>query len=127
MGYLDRDGLRTNALHMPVIGVGDGGLFTTVADMTRFWSALFAGRIVSLESVRLMTAPRSESPADDRRYGLGFWLHAADARVILVGYDAGVSFSSQHDPATGSTTTVISNTSQGAWDLLRATRGTVWE
>ncbi len=29
-GYLHADGLRTNILHMPLRGVGDGGVFTTV-------------------------------------------------------------------------------------------------
>jgi hypothetical protein len=37
--------------------------------------------------------------------------------VILIGYDAGVSFRSVHDPATGSTHTVISNSSGGAWPV----------
>jgi hypothetical protein len=94
--------------------------------MARFWPALFADDIVAPDSVKLMTAPRSESPSDDRRYGLGFWLHRSDPTVILVGYDAGVSFSSQHDPTTGATMTVISNTSEGTWDLMRATRGAIW-
>jgi CubicO group peptidase (beta-lactamase class C family) len=125
-GYLDRYGLRNNALHLPLVGVGDGGIFSTTADMARFWTALFAGDIVAPDTARLMTTPRSESPSDDRRYGLGFWLHRSDPTVILVGYDAGVSFSSQHDPATGATLTVISNTSEGTWDLMRATRGTIW-
>ena len=45
-GYLEADGLRTNVLHMPLRGVGDGGLFSTLADMRSFWAALLAGRIV---------------------------------------------------------------------------------
>ena len=35
----------------------------------------------------------------------------------LEGYDAGVSFDSPHDPVTGVTHTVISNTSEGAWPI----------
>ena len=45
-GYLEVDGLRTNALHMPLRGVGDGGLYSTAADWPRFWRALFEGYIV---------------------------------------------------------------------------------
>lgn len=116
-GYLDKDGLRTNTLHLPVRGSGDGGIYTTVADVRSFWVGLFAGEIVSTTWVAEMLRPRSDVPSEQMRYGLGFWLGAADARVILEGYDAGVSFRSVHDPTTGSTWTVVSNTSDGAWPL----------
>ena len=56
------------------------------------------------------------------RYGLGFWLDATGPGVFLEGYDAGISFRSLHDPTTGTTLTVISNWSDGAWDVLRALR-----
>ena len=46
IGYLHRDGLQVNTLHVPVRGIGDGGLYTTTDDMARFWQALFAGDIV---------------------------------------------------------------------------------
>jgi hypothetical protein len=37
---------------------------------------------------------------------------------MLEGYDAGVSFRSTHAPASRTTYTVISNTSEGAWPIL---------
>jgi CubicO group peptidase (beta-lactamase class C family) len=117
-GYLDDVGMRTNALHLPLVGSGDGGLFSTTADIRRFWLALFDGRIVSTGSVELMTTPGSD--AGDLRYGLGFWLAGRGPMVKLEGYDAGVSFRSWHDPVTGQTYTVIGNTSDGAWLVLRA-------
>jgi CubicO group peptidase (beta-lactamase class C family) len=119
LGYLATDGLRTNVLHLPVRGSGDGGIYTMAADMRRFWTALFAGRIVSQEWVREMTRPRSDTPEseDVRRYGLGFWLYPT--AVALEGYDAGVSFRSLHDPAADLTATVISNWSDGAWPIAR--------
>jgi CubicO group peptidase (beta-lactamase class C family) len=117
-GYVDTTGIRTNALHLPVLGSGDGGLFSTAADIRRFWLALFDGRVVSTRSVELMTRPHSD--AGDLRYGLGFWLAPSGPMVKLEGYDAGVSFRSWHDPATGQTYTVIGNTSNGAWPLLHA-------
>ncbi len=119
VGYLHADGLRTNALHLPVFGSGDGGAFSTVADMHSLWGALFAGRIVSNESVELMTRPRSEVPEEGQRYGLGFWLHPTGSTVVLEGCDAGVSFRSAHDPLSGHSYTVISNTSSGAWPIAR--------
>ena len=62
-------------LHLPVRGTGDGGAYTTAADMRRFWVSFLAGRIVSETWVQDMTRPRSDIPAAERRYGLGFWLH----------------------------------------------------
>jgi hypothetical protein len=103
-----------------VLGSGDGGIVTTVRDVRLLWEALFAGRIVSPDTVELMTRPRSE--ADDERYGLGFWLAASGAAVRLEGYDAGASFRSWHDPTSGVTHTVIGNTSDGAWPVTRALR-----
>ena len=118
LGYLAADGLRTNVLHLPVRGSGDGGIYTTAADVRAFWEALFAGKIVAREWVAEMTRPRSTSPDDGRRYGLGFWLHGTTDTVMLEGYDAGVSFRSLHDPVAGVTATVISNWSNGAWPLV---------
>jgi CubicO group peptidase (beta-lactamase class C family) len=119
VGYLHDDGLRSNVFHLPVRGNGDGGLYTTAADVTAFWTALFAGRIVSPEWVVRMTTPRSDAPEQDMRYGLGFWLHASNDAIMLEGFDAGVSFRTEHRPSTQSAFTVISNTSNGAWPIVR--------
>lgn len=116
-GYLAADGLRTNVLHLPVLGSGDGGLYTTVDDLHRFWTALHAGRIVAPGTVVEMTRARSDWPEENRRYGLGFHLGASDDTVFLEGYDAGVSCWSQHQPSTGLTWTVISNWTRGAWPM----------
>jgi CubicO group peptidase (beta-lactamase class C family) len=118
VGYLEADGLRSNVLHLPVRGTGDGGIYTTAADMRSLWTALFEGRIVPADRVAEMTRPRSDS-SDGRRYGLGFWLHQSTETVILVGYDAGVSFASFHDPTSDTTCTVISNWSDGAWPVAK--------
>ena len=121
LGYLHRDGgPRTNVFHLPVLGSGDGGIYSTVADIHELWSALRAGRIVSTRWVAEMVTPRSEVPSESRRYGMGFWLHETGNTVILEGYDAGVSFRTVHDPDTRLTYTVISNTSEGAWPIARA-------
>lgn len=117
LGYLDATGNRTNVFHLPVRGSGDGGIYSTAADIRRLWTALFDGRIVPEERVAEMVRPHSDAPAQQARYGLGFWLHASLDVVELHGYDAGVSFRSIHDPDAGLTHTVISNTSEGAWRI----------
>lgn len=122
LGYLHPDGLRTNVLHLPVRGNGDGGIYTTVADMHAFWNAFSDGRIVPEEWVAEMTRPHSEVPEDESRYGLGFWLAETGPGIKLVGGDVGVSFYSAHDPTTRSTLTVVSNTTDGAWPMVRHLR-----
>ncbi|WP_341361015.1 serine hydrolase domain-containing protein [Georgenia sp. M64] len=117
-GYLAVDGLRTNVLHLPVLGNGDGGIYSTAADLTAFWDAFFAGRIVSPERVAQMVQPRSVWAEGSRRYGLGFHLGATSDRVWLEGHDAGVSFVSQHLPSSSTTYTVVSNWSEGAWPVV---------
>jgi CubicO group peptidase (beta-lactamase class C family) len=117
LGYLTPDGPSTNALLLPVLGNGDGGAYSTAADLRAFWEALFAGRIVPLERVAAMVRPRSDWPEEEHRYGLGFHLAAEGDAVWLEGYDAGVSMLSRHRPSTGTTYTVISNWTDGAWPL----------
>jgi CubicO group peptidase (beta-lactamase class C family) len=120
VGYLqlDGDGDRTNVFHLPVRGSGDGGVYTTVDDVHRFWNAFDAGRVVPERWVREMTTPRSTS-ADGDRYGLGFWVLPARDVAFLTGSDAGVSFHSVHDRERAVTWTVVSNTSDGAWPIAK--------
>lgn len=118
LGYLGVDGYRTNVFHLPVRGSGDGGIYSTAADIHALWAALFAGRIVSADRVAEMVRPRSDVPGDPPgQYGLGFWLFPSLDVVELHGSDAGVSFQTDHDPRTGRTYTVLSNTTEGAWPI----------
>jgi len=120
LGYVEVDGAwRSNVFHLPVRGSGDGGIYSTAADVSSFWQAFFAGRIVPADWVSEMARPRSDAPKHSKRYGLGFWLHASNDAVLLEGYDTGVSFRSMHDPRARVTLTVISNTSDGAWPIAR--------
>jgi CubicO group peptidase (beta-lactamase class C family) len=119
LGYVEVDGvMRSNVFHLPVRGNGDGGIYSTVADIRSFWSALFAGRLVPAKWVAEMVRPHS-IVSDSERYGLGFWLDGSTDAVRLEGYDAGVSFRSWHHPSSDLTYTVISNTSDGAWPVTR--------
>lgn len=120
LGYLTDDGPRTNVFHLPVRGNGDGGAYTTLADMGRFWQAFLAGRIVPPGRVAEMTHPHTADTGNENwSYGLGFWLYGSGGAVALEGSDAGVSFRSGHHPASGLTITVLCNTSEGAWNITR--------
>jgi CubicO group peptidase (beta-lactamase class C family) len=72
LGYLAEDGPRTNVFHLPVRGAGDGGIFTTAADIRSLWTALFTGRIVSMDLVAEMVQPRSDVPRGRNRHGMGW-------------------------------------------------------
>jgi CubicO group peptidase (beta-lactamase class C family) len=118
LGYLEVDGVtRTNVFHLPVCGTGDGGIYSTVADVSAFWAALFAGRIVAADRVAELVRARSDVPQESKRYGLGFWLAESSDVAMLVGMDTGVSFASAHDARRNVTYSVISNTSDGAWPV----------
>ena len=117
-GYLQAEGLRTNVFHLPVRGNGDGGVYSTAADITAFWRTLFAGGIVPRDLVAEMTRPRSDLPEGEARYGLGFWL-PCEGLVRLSGGDTGVSFSSTHERATSTTCTVLSNVTGGRGGIPR--------
>jgi CubicO group peptidase (beta-lactamase class C family) len=120
LGYLPVAGWpRTNVFHLPVLGSGDGGIYSTTADITAFWQSLFTGKIVPAAWVAEMVRARSDVPSASMRYGLGFWLGRQSGTVILEGFDAGVSFRSVHDPKSEVTHTVVSNSSDGAWPITR--------
>ncbi|WP_026372921.1 serine hydrolase domain-containing protein [Agrococcus lahaulensis] len=117
-GYIDDEGDLVNTLHLPILGNGDGGIFTTADDLHRFWLALLDGRIVSRATVDEMIRPRNDVPEEEKRYGLGFWLHGTHDALILEGWDAGASFRSTHVVATRTTASVLGNSSEGGWRVI---------
>jgi CubicO group peptidase (beta-lactamase class C family) len=118
-GYLEQAGLRSNVLHLPVLGTGDGGSFSTLHDISCLWESLFDGRIVSGATREEMLRRRGHSTQMRCAYGLGFWLPDATDAVMIEGADAGVSIRSVFWPEDESSYSVISNTSTGAWPLVR--------
>lgn len=120
LGYLSDDpaSLRTNVLHLPVRGNGDGGGFSTGADLSRFFRALVDGRIVDADLAAEMARPRSTVEEEGLRYGLGLYVDLDGPGLLLEGYDAGSSIRTRFDPDTRTTVTVVSNTSEGAWGVV---------
>jgi len=114
--WADRD--RTNVLHLPVVGSGDGGAYTTTADVAAMWTSLFAGRILPVGMVKDLVRLRS-TDEPGQGYGLGVEVGWDEGVVGLTGSDAGVSFRSIHRRRSQVTWTVISNTSEGAWPVAR--------
>ena len=57
------------------------------------------------------------------RYAAGLWLHPTGPQLIMAGYDAGVAARSIHDPGSGTTATVLSNSSRGAGAVVDIVQG----
>lgn len=129
VGYvsLPDGGWRTNLGILPIIGASDGGAYTTLDDVNRLWSAFWAGEILPRDLVDIYTAlhVRADPERADKWYGHGLWMRelaGGGHEHWIEGCDAGVSFQSSVDRANGRRVTVFSNTTDGAWPLLRMLR-----
>jgi len=126
-GYIDEEGgtWRTNVYSLPVQGGSDGGAFTTVPDMHKFWDALLGRRLLGEElTARMLTRHAADKDGDG--YGYGVWVDMADGRaerIHVMGYDPGVSFHSAIYPSSGAVFTAVSNKSQGAYPMMEAFEG----
>ncbi len=122
---------RSNVGAVPLVGGPDGGVYTTTADLGRFWRALASGRLLGEAVTARMLAPRVavEGEAPATHYGLGFWLVAPGGRVeraFLTGWDPGVAALSTAAPDGDPVITLLANRPARLWpvhDLLRRATG----
>ena len=125
LGYIeDADGWRTNIYNLPIVGASDGGAYTTVADLTTLWKAFWGNEILPPDLVKIFATPhvRARTDGEGLHYGHGLWIKVgADGQpeIYMTGGDAGVSFRSSVKHASHLQVTVLSNTTNGAWPLLR--------
>jgi len=120
-GYIiDKDDIRTNIYHLPIIGSGDGGIYSTVYDLSIFWKKLFSYEIIEKETLGLMITHHA-FVKDGLHYGYGVWIKQKDDQTIIkmIGQDHGVSFESSYNVKTKVITSVISNNDNDAWKVLR--------
>lgn len=128
LGYIKEEdgGWRTNVFNLPIIGASDGGAFTTVGDIATLWKSFWGYEILSkaLVDIYSQVHVRAEPAGEHIYYGHGLWIREHERRdYYLVGGDAGVSFKSLVNLAAGLEVTVISNSSHGAWPILREIDG----
>jgi CubicO group peptidase (beta-lactamase class C family) len=128
LGYVEEAvGWRTNIYNLPIVGASDGGAFTTVDDLATLWKAFWGYEILPQELVEIYARPfvKAETEGEQTYYGHGLWLNegaSQQRQVYITGGDAGVSFKSSVYQDTELKVTVISNTTQGAWPILRDIR-----
>lgn len=118
-GYVElEDGKwRTNIYNLPIIGGGDGGMFTTANDLFKFWENLMSGNIIDKDLLEQVLSPHVKE--ENFGYGLGVWLakEGEDFVPYIMGEDAGISFKSYHNSEKNVTYSVLSNTIDGAWEI----------
>jgi CubicO group peptidase (beta-lactamase class C family) len=131
LGYIEEaGGWRTNIYNLPIVGASDGGAYTTADDLVTLWNAFWKGEIIPQELVEIYAAPfvKAETEGKDTYYGHGLWVDMEEAgqpEVHIIGGDAGVSFLSSVKRSSDLQFTVISNTSNGAWPVLRVIENTL--
>jgi CubicO group peptidase (beta-lactamase class C family) len=115
---------RTNVFAVPIVGGPDGGAYTTVSDMVRFWRALRGNKLLRADATRELLRPQiavsDEFPED--HYGHGVWIEGSAGQThkfFVEGSDPGVAFRSAVYPEQDTVLTVIGNTGAALWPLYR--------
>ena len=125
LGYIEEaGGWRTNIYTLPIVGASDGGAYTTVRDLATLWKAFWGCEVLPQEMVEVFSAPfvKAETEGEHTYHGHGLWLSKAPGReheVYITGCDAGVSFRSSVSRDDDLQITVMSNTTHGAWPILK--------
>ncbi|MDQ6421190.1 serine hydrolase domain-containing protein [Paenibacillus sp. LHD-117] len=122
VGYID-DGLtwRSNIYSIPVIGGSDGGAFTTVYDLEKFWNALLSHSLLSERMTEMMLTPHM-SINDHVHYGLGVWIKKLDHEIVkyfIMGSDPGVEMQSSVYTKGNIRIHLLSNNGSGAGSIAR--------
>ncbi len=119
IGYTEDAGqLRPNLYTIPIIGGGDGGIYLTATDLSRFWRALSSNTLLQQATITQAWTPQVRTDEDDLFYGLGFWLINGDQgvnRVLLVGGDRGVAARSCYYPQHNAVISVLLNRDSGSY------------
>lgn len=120
-GYLE-DRRTTNIYQLPLRGGGDGGMYTTSADLRAFWEALFAERILSgdLTAAYLKTQHTFD---ETYGYGCGIYKRLDESMFLISGGDAGVGFNSRYLVEQKLIINILSNITNGEEAISDVVRG----
>ncbi|WP_169081407.1 serine hydrolase domain-containing protein [Paenibacillus sp. PL91] len=97
VGYMDSGSTwKSNIYSIPIVGGPDGGAFTTVYDLEKFWNALMGNLLLSKNLTEMMLSPHI-SYNEHTQYGYGVWILILNNEVIkyyVMGSDPGVEMQS---------------------------------
>lgn len=117
IGYIGNDqSWRSNIYSVPIIGGPDGGAFTTVHDLNKFWDALFNNQLLSFEYTRILLTPHTREN-EHTYYGYGVWILMAGNTIFkyyVMGSDPGVTMQSSVYAKSKIHAHIIGNIDKGA-------------
>lgn len=117
IGYVGNDdNWRTNIYSIPVVGGPDGGAYSTVYDLHKFWNALLSYRLLSEKITKMMLFPHVQDN-EYTHYGYGVWMTIINGEIFkyfVMGGDPGVVMLSSYYPKINAGVHVLSNVDEGA-------------
>ncbi|EIT84010.1 beta-lactamase [Fictibacillus macauensis ZFHKF-1] len=122
LGYIDNvemDTWKTNIYSVPIIGGSDGGAFTSVIDLVKFWDGLMNGKLLNKTFLDQILCPHVES-GEEMAYGYGIWISKEKGEIskyLLFGYDPGVRMHSSFHVKTKIQTHILSNIEQSVYPI----------
>jgi len=123
VGYIEEEGgWCSNIYALPVVGGPDGGAFTTVHDMEKFWHALLSCELLSKAMTDEMLAPQIGAH-DCIHYGYGVWMTVLDQEIIkyyVMGSDPGIAMMSSVYPKWSAQLHILSNNGSGTGAITRS-------
>ncbi|GFN31440.1 hypothetical protein PCURB6_17000 [Paenibacillus curdlanolyticus] len=117
LGYVGNDDhWKTNQYSIPNVGGPDGGAYTTVYDLAKFWNALMNYQLLSKSLTERMLTPHAQ---DDEfiHYGYGVWMTMINNEIFkyfVMGGDPGVVMQSSYYPRLNAEAHVLANVDRGA-------------
>lgn len=121
----DPDGTwRSNIFAVPVIGGGDGGAYVTALDWYQFWITLRANKLLGEQMTNELLRPQVQTgdPPPYTHYGYGVWINQPEEQPValfVTGFDPGVAMRSAWYPESDLILTVLGNTAEATWPLLK--------
>ncbi len=116
-GYIGNDdNWKTNMYSIPIVGGPDGGAYTTVYDLNKFWNALMSNQLLSTSLTERMLTPHVQE-SEFIHYGYGVWMTIINNSVFkyfVMGGDPGVVMQSSYYPALKAEAHVLANVDRGA-------------
>jgi CubicO group peptidase (beta-lactamase class C family) len=113
---------KKNIYSIPIIGGGDGGVFTTAEDLSKLWEGLIHFQLLSEELTTQLLAPKVYVGYDVVFYGYGIWIVKQEHTIIkyyITGSDPGVSFESAFYPEENIQVILLANTELDTYEVIQ--------
>ncbi|MDQ0858855.1 serine hydrolase [Bacillus sp. V2I10] len=123
LGYIDSEegnDWRTNIYSVPIVGGPDGGAFTTVLDLAKFWNGLLNAKLLGKEYTDRLLTPYVKSN-NDIYYGYGVWISMNNDDVLkyfIFGFDPGVRIHSSVNAKSKIQSHIMSNIDQSVVPIV---------